>query len=114
MPQRLQNFVNQLSQKTREGKLFWSPGFDDGQFMATVAPTSAAFVIHLQGSQRRLQVLDEQQQTILDEPITKAAFDDILGPLAPDGPEAPQQDDTNGHNPLDLSLEKAEKLLAAV
>jgi hypothetical protein len=64
-------FVNQLIEKTEQGKLTWSTGFEDGQFKTLLPGGKLAFVIQDKGNVRRFMMLDDQQEKVLEETITK-------------------------------------------
>jgi hypothetical protein len=64
-------FVNQLIDKTEQGKLSWSTGFEDGQFKTLLPGGKLAFVVQAKGDVRKFRMLDEKQETVLEETITK-------------------------------------------
>lgn len=72
MTDRSQSFVNQLLEKTREGKLSWTTAFEDGQFKTVLPGGQLAFVVQVKGDMRRIQMLDDKLETVFDESITKA------------------------------------------
>jgi hypothetical protein len=61
--------IGQLRQKTEQGKLSWSTGFEDGQFK-TLVGGRLAFVVQVKGDIRKFLVLDEHQEIILDEEVS--------------------------------------------
>jgi hypothetical protein len=70
--ERSQGFVKQLLEKTREGKLSWTTAFEDGQFKTVLPGGQLAFVVQVKGDVHRFLMLDEKQEAVLDETITKA------------------------------------------
>lgn len=72
MTEKSQSFVNQLLEKTREGKISWTTAFEDGQFKAVLPGGQLAFVVQVKGDAHRILMLDEKQEAVLDETITKA------------------------------------------
>lgn len=64
-------FVNQLIEKTEQGKLSWSPGFEDGQFKTLLPGGNLAFVVQAKGNVHKFRMIDEKQETVLEETITK-------------------------------------------
>src|SRR5271165_2879090 len=66
------NFVNQLIEKTEQGKLSWSSGFEDGQFKTLLPGGELAFVVQRRGDLFRFRMFDERQRVILEETVTKA------------------------------------------
>jgi hypothetical protein len=71
MSDRALRFVNQLIEKTEQGKLSWSIGFEDGQFKTLLPGGRLAFVVQAKGDVRKFRMLDEKQDTVLEEIITK-------------------------------------------
>jgi hypothetical protein len=72
MSEKSQSFVDQLLEKTREGKISWTTAFEDGQFKTVLPGGQLAFVVQVKGDARRILMLDERQEAVLDETITKA------------------------------------------
>lgn len=64
-------FLNQLIDKTEQGKLSWSTGFEDGQFKTLLPGGKLAFVVQAKGDVRKFRMLDDKQETVLEETITK-------------------------------------------
>jgi hypothetical protein len=62
-------FVNQLIEKTEQGKLSWSTGFEDGQYKTLLPDGKLAFVVQVNGSTNRFMMLDDKQEVILLESI---------------------------------------------
>ncbi|HEV2325207.1 MAG TPA: hypothetical protein VGS10_14745 [Terracidiphilus sp.] len=71
MDERTMNFVNQLIEKTQQGKLSWSTGFEDGQFKTLLPGGKFAFVVQVKGNERRFSMLDDNQEPILQETVTQ-------------------------------------------
>jgi hypothetical protein len=65
-------FVKQLIEKTEQGKISWSTGFEDGQFKTLLPRGELAFVIQVKGDVRRFLMLDDRQEVILEETVTRA------------------------------------------
>jgi hypothetical protein len=72
MDEKSLSFVSQLIEKTQEGKLSWSTGFEDGQFKTLLPGGKLAFVVQVKGDVRRFLMLDETQEVILEETVTRA------------------------------------------
>jgi len=66
-----QRLIGQLQEKTEQGKLLWSTGFEDGQFKTLLPGARMAFVVQVKGNLRRFLVLDDRQEIILKEEITQ-------------------------------------------
>jgi hypothetical protein len=81
MDEKSLGFVNQLIEKTEQGKLSWSTGFEDGQFKTLLPEGKLAFVVQVKGEMRRFQMLDERQEVILEDAVTRdeAHLDHIQG-----------------------------------
>jgi hypothetical protein len=60
-------FVEQLIDKTEKGLILWTPAIEDGQFKTLLGQGELAFVVQVKGSVRKLLLLDEHQETILEE-----------------------------------------------
>jgi hypothetical protein len=69
MDERALSFVNQLIEKTEQGKLSWSTGFEDGQFKTLLPGGKLAFVVQVKGELRKFQMLDDRQEVILEKTI---------------------------------------------
>jgi hypothetical protein len=63
--------VDQLLKKTKEGKLPWSTGFEDGQFKTVLPDGELAFVIQVKGEVRKFLMLDDHQEVILESTVTR-------------------------------------------
>jgi len=72
MDKRVQGFISQLSEKTEQGKLTWSAGFEDGQFKTLLPGGKLAFVVQAKGDVRKFLMLDDRQEAILNETVTEA------------------------------------------
>ena len=72
MCERSQGFVKQLLEMTREGKLSWTTTFEDGQFTTVLPGGQLAFVVQVEVDVHRFLMLEEKQEAVLDETITKA------------------------------------------
>jgi hypothetical protein len=81
MDEKSLGFVNQLIEKTELGRLIWSTGFEDGQFKTILPGGELAFVIQATGEMRKFQMLDEHQEVILEDVVTRdeAQLDKIRG-----------------------------------
>lgn len=80
-------FVNQLIEKTEQGKLSWSTGgFEDGQFKTLLPGGKLAFVVSVNGDVGRFRMLDDHQEVILDETVTRdeAHLASLRGESQPD------------------------------
>jgi len=75
MDEKSLSFVTQLLEKTQQGKLTWTTGFEDGQFKTILPGGKLAFVVQVKGEVHKFRMLDEHQETILEEIITKADTD---------------------------------------
>lgn len=71
MDNQSQKLVNQLLEKTQAGRLYWTTAFEDGQFKTVLPTGELAFVVQVKGDVRRFLVLDDHQETVLDEAITQ-------------------------------------------
>ena len=69
--ERALRLIDQLLTKTQEGKLPWTTGFEDGQFKTVLPRGELAFVIQVKGDAHRFLMLDEHQEIILDETVTR-------------------------------------------
>jgi len=71
--------IGQLLAKTKEGKLPWTTGFEDGQFKTMLPDGELAFVIQVKGEVRKFLMLDGRQEVILDEtvPFSETVADNI-------------------------------------
>jgi len=65
------SLIKQLIEKTEQGKLTWSAGFLDGQFKTLLPTGELAFVVQVRGDERRFLMLDDRQEVILEETVTK-------------------------------------------
>lgn len=68
-------FVNQLLEKTEQGKIPWSTGVFDGQFKAILPGEGLAFVVQVKKRAdgqivHKFQLLDEHQEEILNDVIS--------------------------------------------
>ena len=61
--------IDQLIVKSKQGKLAWNTGFEDGQFVTLLPYGGLAFVVQIKGEVRKFRVLDETQEVILDETV---------------------------------------------
>ena len=61
--------IDQLLTKSKQGKLSWQTGFEDGQYMTVLPEGGLAFVVQKKGEFLKFKVLDETQETILDETL---------------------------------------------
>jgi hypothetical protein len=71
MDEKSLSFVNQLIEKTEQGKLSWSTGFEDGQFKTLLPGGKLAFVVQVKGHMRKFQMLDDQQEVILEQTVQR-------------------------------------------
>lgn len=71
MDERSPGLVQQLLDKTEEGKISWTTGFEDGQFKTLLPSGELAFVVQAKGDVRKFLMLDDRQEVILEETITK-------------------------------------------
>jgi hypothetical protein len=81
MSEKSQSFVNQLLEKTREGKILWTTAFEDGQFKTVLPGGQLAFVVQVRGEMHKFQMLDERQEVILEDAVTRdeAHLDKVRG-----------------------------------
>jgi hypothetical protein len=125
MDEKSLSFVNQLIEKTEQGKLSWSTGFEDGQFKTLLPEGKLAFVVQVNGNTNRFMMLDDKQEVILQERIDLGELN--RGIATPEAAERYGKRDALYHAILELNklartqalqvnekLEKAEKLLAAI
>jgi hypothetical protein len=118
MDERSSRLVDQLLEKTNEGKLVWTTAFEDGQFKTILPKGEMAFVVQVKGDKRRFLMLDDQQEIILDETLT----DSEVMNEPEDSPklrlyrEVGMLQMVARHKALSVNdkLDKAEKLLAAI
>jgi len=61
--------IGQLTIKSEQGKLRWTTGFEDGQFVTSLPNGGLAFVIQVKEGVRSFTVLDESQEMILNEAV---------------------------------------------
>jgi hypothetical protein len=61
--------IDQLLLKSKQGKLAWKTGFEDGQFMTSLPHGGLAFVVQVKEGTHKFKVLDEKQEVILEETI---------------------------------------------
>lgn len=66
-------FVQQLIEKTENGPILWTPAVEDGQFKTILPDGKLAFVVQVKGNVRRFLLLDDHQETILEEEIVEDA-----------------------------------------
>jgi hypothetical protein len=71
MDEKSLSFVIQLIEKTEQGKLSWSTGFEDGQFKTLLPGGKLAFVVQVKGEMREFQMIDDAQEVILEETVTR-------------------------------------------
>jgi hypothetical protein len=71
MDEKSLNFVTQLIEKTEEGKLSWTTGFEDGQFKTLLPGGKLAFVVQVTGETHKFQMIDDSQEIILEETVTR-------------------------------------------
>jgi hypothetical protein len=71
MDERSQRLINQLLEKTNQGKLTWTTAFEDGQFKTVLPGGSLAFVVQVKGDVRKFMMLDDHQEAVLDESIAR-------------------------------------------
>lgn len=69
MDEKSLDFVNQLIEKTEQGKISWSTGFEDGQFKTLLPGGKLAFVVQVKGDVRKFRMLDDRQEVILEETL---------------------------------------------
>lgn len=69
--------LKQAVEKTEQRKLSWTTAFEDGQFKAILPNGELALVVQVKGDLRRFLVLDNKQETLLDETITKAETESV-------------------------------------
>jgi hypothetical protein len=67
------SIVQQLIDKTEKGLVFWSSAFLDGQFKTILGDGQWAFVVQVKGNIRSFLLLDDHQETILEEEIREDA-----------------------------------------
>jgi len=61
--------IGQLTIKSKQGKLRWTTGFEDGQFVTSLADGGLAFVVQVKDGICSFKVLDESQEVILNEAV---------------------------------------------
>lgn len=64
------SFVNQLIEKTEQGKLPWTTAFEDGQFKAVLPGGELAFVVQVKGEVRKFLILDDRQEVIHERSVS--------------------------------------------
>ena len=64
--------IGQLQEKTEQGKIRWSTGFEDGQFKTVMPRGEVAFVVQVKGDVHKFLVFNENQEKVLEETVTKA------------------------------------------
>jgi hypothetical protein len=69
MDERSLSFVKMLIEKTNQGKISWSTGFEDGQFKTLLPGGKLAFVVQVNGPINHFMMLDDRQEVILQERI---------------------------------------------
>jgi hypothetical protein len=74
MDDRTMGFMTQLIEKTEQGKLSWSTGFEDGQFKTVLPGGKLAFVVQEDGPTKRFMMLDDNQEVILQENVNEWEF----------------------------------------
>lgn len=77
MDERSLGFVNQLIEKTEQGKLQWSTGFEDGQFKTIVPEGDLVFVVQANPEMRKFMILDNYQDVILEEEISPDVLQNV-------------------------------------
>lgn len=75
MDERSSGIVKQLIDKTEAGKISWTTGFEDGQFKMLLPNGELAFIVQAKGDTRKFLMLDDRQEIILEEAITKAEIE---------------------------------------
>ncbi len=118
MDERVQGFVSQLLAKTEQGKLTWTTGFEDGQFKTLLPRGELAFVIQVRGDAHKFLMLDDHQEVIIEETVTKGDIENepahhpkLMLYLAIEKLQTLARTQALQVNE---KLEKAEKLLAAI
>jgi hypothetical protein len=118
MDERSLGFVNQLIEKTEQGKLSWSTGFEDGQFKTLLPGGKLAFVVQVKGNLHKFQMLDDHQEVILEEAIpydkVQAGQIDLPEDLLFDAIWKLQELARSRALQVNEKLANAEKLLAAI
>jgi len=71
MLERSQNLVNQLIEKTKQGKIAWTTAFEDGQFKTVLPEGNLAFVVQVKPDVRRFLMLDENQEYVLSQEMNE-------------------------------------------
>jgi hypothetical protein len=69
-------FVQQLIEKTEKGLILWTPAIEDGQFKTLLGQGELAFVVQVKRNTRQPFLLDEHQETILEEELN--SDDDLV------------------------------------
>ncbi len=67
-----ERFIDQVLEKTEQGKLSWTTAFEDGQFKTVLPEGKFSFVVQADGDNRRFMMLDDDLETVLDTNISKA------------------------------------------
>jgi hypothetical protein len=120
MDEKSLGFVNQLIEKTRQKRISWSTGVEDGQFKTLLPGGTLAFVIQVKGDVRKFQMLDERQEVILEETVTRgdAHLDKVKGGVDLDALYQSildlQELARSQALQVNEKLARAEKLLAAI
>jgi hypothetical protein len=75
-------FVNQLREKTAQGKIPWTTGVFDGQFKAILPGEGLAFVVQVKKRAdgqivHKFQLLDDHQEEILNDIISAGYIKDL-------------------------------------
>ncbi len=66
--------VDQLLLKTEEGKLSWTTGIEDGQFITVFPNGEGAFVVQVKDDLRKFLVLNDHQEPVLEEAIPESVM----------------------------------------
>jgi hypothetical protein len=67
-----ERLINQVLEKTEQGKLSWTTAFEDGQFKTILPGGKLSFVVQVKGDSRRFMMLDDHLETVLETSISKA------------------------------------------
>ncbi|HXR38015.1 MAG TPA: hypothetical protein VN776_02940 [Terracidiphilus sp.] len=107
-----------MIEKTEQGKLSWSTGFEDGQFKTLLPEGKLAFVVQVKGDVRKFRMLDDRQEVILENTVTEneaqAGDVDLLKDLLYDAIGKLQGMARSRALQVNEKLATAEKLLAAI
>jgi hypothetical protein len=67
-----ERFIDQVLEKTEQGKLAWTTAFEDGQFKTVLPEGKLSFVVQAQDDNHRFMMLDDNLETVLETCISKA------------------------------------------